>query len=153
MDRTLSEFWLFLGRFHPMVVHLPIGFFLLGIIFDLLSRFPKFKEVEATLKYIYLLAAISIVVSIVPGILITAEGGYNDETLSLHWLCGILTCAAAWGLWHIHRRDIRIKGYYYTLLLILSLVFLLVTGHMGGKLTHGENYFREHVPDKIDTTR
>lgn len=146
MGYSASEFWLFLGRFHPVVVHLPIGFFILGILFDFLAGIKAFEGFRFTLRYIYFLTAVTMTLSIILGILLTGEGGYSDQTLSLHWLSGVLTCAGAWGLWHIHRRSIQVKRYLYLILLVLALFFLILTGDMGARLSHGENYLREHGP-------
>ena len=38
-----SDIVLFFGRFHPLIVHLPIGFLVLAAIMELLSTFYKKK--------------------------------------------------------------------------------------------------------------
>jgi hypothetical protein len=37
----------FFGRFHPLIVHLPIGFLLLGVFFYLLSLRKKYERLYA----------------------------------------------------------------------------------------------------------
>ena len=39
----------FIGRFHPVLVHLPIGILLLAALFQLLSVKEKFRSLEAAL--------------------------------------------------------------------------------------------------------
>ena len=41
MDNSVPDFVLFLGRFHPLVVHLPIGFLLFAFILEVFSRWKK----------------------------------------------------------------------------------------------------------------
>lgn len=39
---------LFLGRFHPVLVHLPIGDLILLGALELLAKFPRFKGIAQT---------------------------------------------------------------------------------------------------------
>ena len=36
----------FIGRLHPLVVHLPIGILLIAFIFEVLSRFRGYKKLK-----------------------------------------------------------------------------------------------------------
>ena len=40
----------FLGHLHPLVVHLPIGFLLLALVFDLLSYFNRYAYLKTTVS-------------------------------------------------------------------------------------------------------
>jgi uncharacterized membrane protein len=48
----------FFGRFHPLVVHLPIGILFLAFLFECLSRFERFKQVESAVQPSLLLGSV-----------------------------------------------------------------------------------------------
>jgi len=53
----------FLGRFHPLIVHLPIGFLLLAFIFECLSLLDTYKKLKVAVKPSLLLGAAFAVVA------------------------------------------------------------------------------------------
>ena len=40
----LDDFFILIGRFHPLIVHLPIGFIVLGILIGLLEKAKTTKQ-------------------------------------------------------------------------------------------------------------
>ena len=40
------EFVYFLGRFHVLMLHLPVGILCLAVLFEVLVRFPRFRFLE-----------------------------------------------------------------------------------------------------------
>ena len=62
-----NEFILFLGRFHPVLVHLPIGGLVLVGVLELLARFPRFKDAAQSNRLILGLTAASSVASALLG--------------------------------------------------------------------------------------
>ena len=52
------DFTNFVGRFHPILVHLPIGFLLLGILMEWYQRWNKTEKLSNLIAYAWLLGAI-----------------------------------------------------------------------------------------------
>ena len=73
----------FFGRFHPLLVHLPIGFLILAV---LISIKQKDKNLTYTkiLRLIWFLAFISSFFSAIMGLLLAENGHYIENDLSLH---------------------------------------------------------------------
>ncbi len=58
---------LFVGRLHPLVVHLPIGFLVLAVLLEALSRFEGFRQVRHALPAVLVLSAASAVAAAIAG--------------------------------------------------------------------------------------
>lgn len=139
-----SDWVLFLGRFHPLLVHLPIGLVILLVFLDLLSRFPPFRKANESAGYILMLAVPSAVASAVAGWLLSQAGGYDPQLLQRHQWAGVATavlCVAVAGF--------RAGGWRqaYTVGLWLCAVVLAIASHLGGSLTHGSNYLTQYAPE------
>ena len=99
----------FFGRFHPLLVHLPIGFLILAV---LISIKQKDKNLTYTkiLRLIWFLAFISSFFSAIMGLLLAENGHYIENDLSLHKWTGIaLVCLSFLGwLFHLNLFNISI---------------------------------------------
>jgi uncharacterized membrane protein len=127
----------FAGRFHPLLVHLPIGFLLLGIILLWLSRNSRFAMPPIVLKTIWLLGSLSALASSVSGYLLSLSAEYDADTVNWHMWMGISVTVVAFLLFlnpTVYKRKIT-----YILSVLLA-VLITITGHLGGTLTHGEGY-------------
>ena len=140
---------LFFGRFHPLVVHLPIGFLLLAALFEGASRFKQFNQLKAAVSWTLLLGAISAIVSVLFGFLIAGDRGYDDDVLALHKWFGISVVLLSIGLYLIEIGILKVSAKVMGGLFLALIVFLSLTGHLGGTLTHGEGYLVEHAPGFI----
>jgi len=164
---------LFFGRFHPLAVHLPIGFLLLAAILFALSFFKKYSFLQRALPIILFFGAVSSVVAAVLGWLLSTEGGYQEDTLAWHQWLGISVAVISITSWlwissitwkksgkkdhtpllspdDAQQRMINQKrnlGWVMALLLLL----ISITGHLGGNLTHGDQYLFTHAPAFIQT--
>jgi len=162
-----SDIALFFGRFHPLVVHLPIGFLLLAIILFSLSFFKNYFFLQKALPIILLLGASSAVAAAIMGWLLATEGGYEESTLAWHQWMGIAVAVIAIVSWlwmsgislkifdsknnskeESAERIIRNKGNLGWLMAVL-LVLISITGHLGGSLTHGDQYLLTYAPPVI----
>ncbi len=138
-----SEMSLFLGRLHPLLVHLPIGLILLLGLFELLALIPRFKQAAANRGLMLALAVPAAIASAVCGWLLSRGGGYQDQLLQWHKWTGIATAAFcltaglfyALGLTKLYRWP-----------LAASVATLFVAGHFGGSLTHGSDYLTKYAP-------
>jgi len=137
--------FVFLGRFHPLLVHLPIGFLSLIILYEFSRRWKGLKKLASTVNVIWLLSAISAVLSVMLGWMLSSDGGYDEETLRLHKWSGIALAMFSILGYFSTRKPIVSKIFYwgYKVLVVVVAILLIVAGHQGGTLTHGEDYLFE----------
>ena len=144
MDLTL-----FLGRFHPLLVHLPIGFLILAFIMEVASKKEKFKSLEAAIPFTLLLGAISASGAALLGYLLSYSGGYDENTLWWHQYLGIGVSVFSFICYFIKKQASKDKALISQAILM---AVLTCAGHLGGNLTHGEAYLTEYMPFKSKTT-
>lgn len=148
----MENFDLFLGRFHPLVVHLPIGFLIIAGIFGWLSSKEKFANMKSAFHLALLLGAISAVLAIVLGFLLAGSGDYDTGALGWHKWMGIALAVVSIVLYVVNVRPLKISLRQVNLMAIpVMLVLLVFTGHFGGNLTHGSQYLTEYAPGFIKT--
>ena len=138
----------FFGRLHPLLVHLPIGFILLALLFDL----KWFKEKGTRfnfLKIIWFLAFISSFFSALMGWLLAQNGYYIDADLTPHQYTGILLVFFSCLGWVLRIKQISMPSFFIRINNLIVLFLLILVGHLGGSLTHGSDYLTKHTPDFI----
>ena len=151
MDTTETkvpmEILQFFGRFHPVVLHFPIGFLFLGFIMQLMAQKPKFQNLQAAVGFTLVLGLISAAITTLLGYWLSTEGGYEEKLLNQHKWLGFATTVLAGMVYLIYRSN-SLKKIYLPLYGI-TIVALMVTGHLGGNITHGSDYLLENAPDGI----
>lgn len=125
------------GRLHPVLVHLPIGFLLLAVLFQWLSAKEKYSNLAPAVRISYFLGMISAILSCMSGWLLSATGGYEEATLNAHKWFGIAVAALATAGYWLERKAGRMLRRMVSLVLLL---LIIITGHLGGTLTHGEGF-------------
>ena len=148
----VSDIVIFLGRFHPLLVHLPIGFLTLALLFEILSRRPAMEKLGVSVRIIWLCSALSAVVAAILGYLLSLGGGYNEEMLAQHQWFGISLAFMAGGCYLLKTDQLQSRPLVrrvYGVLLVLVSLSLIITGHLGGSLTHGSEYLVEFAPKPI----
>lgn len=134
----------FLGRLHPLVVHLPIGFLLIAATFDVISYSNRYKYLRNAIAPALFAGFIFAVIASFLGYLLSLSGSYDEEILGNHRMAGILLAIASGFWWTLASRffkdkfslDHRIE----TTFGLLVVVLVGYTGHQGGSLTHGSDY-------------
>ena len=137
----------FLGRFHPIVVHLPIGFILIAFLLEWRKKDDKAQRMTA---YIWLLSAASAAVASLCGWFLANEGTYANWTLFFHRWLGIVLVVLCIVAWKVRSSD-PVNPLYKKLTNGLALGIILITGHLGGNMTHGSDYLIEHAPKPIQS--
>jgi uncharacterized membrane protein len=136
----------FMGRFHPLLVHLPIGFLLLAFIFECLSLFEKYHKLKIAVQPALLFGAAFAIVSCITGYFLKQEGGYDPSLVDLHQNFGIATAIFAVLVFVIRKKLKRIilnpqrRKQVRAFLFVPLIALLAATGHLGGSLTHGESF-------------
>ena len=140
-----------IGRFHPVLVHLPIGIFVLVIVMDGLTRFDKFAYLSDSIRLILLTGLVSALFSLVTGYTLSLEGSNNQDLVDTHQWTAIET-TALFTAYYFLRQQLMAKRVVHTSTLIFLLFMLAWTGHQGGSLTHGEGFLTEGILDNKTTT-
>lgn len=153
-DAESAPNWvLFLGRFHPALLHLPIGFYGVLAILEYLDSSKSGPRIGKACQIVLDFTAIVAAIAAVLGILLAMPGGYNEQLLDRHRWLG--TLAAVFAFWLIALRQwARNKsrsGFSapYHGALAGTLILLVVVGHDGGTLTHGSGYLTRYMPTPI----
>ncbi|MGJ8654589.1 MAG: DUF2231 domain-containing protein [Opitutaceae bacterium] len=139
----------FFGRFHPVLLHLPIGLFLGLVVVEIAALCKCNEALKRSTHVLVWLMAITSVITAYFGLLLASNGDYSGDTLWLHKWLGILFSATALLVTFFKALSIRSAGkgtILYRLLMIGLLVLLPIVGHYGGNLTHGKGYLMEYAP-------
>ena len=149
-DSTPSRFQHFVGRLHPLTVHLPIGFLLLAVMLEGAALWRPLRRLRHAVPFVLVLGAASAVMAVLAGYLLAATGGYGGATVLWHKRMGIAVAVAstsAVALWLSNRlRPSQLLRMAYTGSLLASAGFLMAAGHLGGNLARGPEFLTEFMP-------
>lgn len=146
-----SNLILFFGRFHPLIVHLPIGFLILAVIFEVTERLRLTRGLVVAVPFTLLIGTLSAIGATVIGFMLASSGDYDGDNLNAHKWAGIITTVIS-GLayllsaGHLKLKEAKDKIYLSSLGIIV--IGLSITGHAGGNMTHGSDYLTAYMPFK-----
>ncbi len=133
---TITEF---IGRFHPVLVHLPIGFLLIGLLLQWLTPKEKYQVSNEVIKVVILSGMIAAILAGITGYLLSLSNNYEEDLMGWHMWMGVGVAVISILLYaKISYRQFDISQ---RILSVALFFFILITGHLGGSLTHGTDYF------------
>lgn len=149
LDGRAHGDWLqFLGRFHPTLLHLPIGLIVLVPVLEIAgARRPALRE---TADFVLRAALALALPTFALGYMLAYGAGDTGTTVTRHmWgavaLCiGLMLCIVVRPGWVA-----REQAFVYPGLLSAVLLALLWTGHQGGSITHGGDYLTHYMPGPL----
>lgn len=152
--RDPPDLLLFVGRFHPMIVHFPIGLILLaGIMEGIAAVYRPFRVLRYSTAVVLFLGSVSAAGAAVAGYLLSLEGGYDPVLVRTHMWLGIAVAigSAVATLLKIRsqRRHRRHLDILYSGVIVVTVGMLLLAGHVGGSLTHGAGYLTYYLPEPL----
>jgi uncharacterized membrane protein len=135
----------FLGRFHPLAVHLPIGLLVLVPLLEIAGTFrPALREAAG---FVLGLAFASCLLALTLGFLLAYGSGDAGTVVSRHMAGGIaLTIGVLLSLLMRPLWSSSTVAYAYPALLTCTLLALVWTADQGGAITHGSNYLTQYMP-------
>ena len=135
----------FLGRFHPLLIHIPIGLIVLVPVLEIAGSFrPALREAAG---FVLVLGFVSCLAAVTLGFLLAYGSGDAGAGVTRHiWggialTIGVLICLLARPFW-----SIGTVPHFYPLLLASVVVVLAYAAHQGGSLTHGSDYLTAYMP-------
>ncbi len=143
--RPHADWQQFLGRFHPLAVHLPIGLLVLVPLLEIAGAFrPALREAAA---FVLGLALAASLLALTLGFLLAYGSGAAGLLVTRHMAggitltIGILLSLLARPSWSTHHAP-----HIYPALLTCTLLALVWTADQGGAITHGSNYLTRYMP-------
>lgn len=142
----------FVGRFHPVVLHLPIGIMALVLLQEITSIFNKRSCHANSLTLGF--AATSAVAAAITGILLIAadpQEFQGQELVRDHLRGGIAFAISAILLMLVHSwtEARRWRRHFFRLTLLASVACMTAASHDGASITHGSNYLSQYAPEWI----
>jgi uncharacterized membrane protein/mono/diheme cytochrome c family protein len=137
------------GRFHPVLVHLPIGILLIGLLLQFLSAKEQYKISPEVIKIVLLYGTFTAIISCISGYLLSLSGDYDGSLVKWHMWMGVTVAFASVLLCiKILKKQYGIihKATSFSLLMLV-----IITGHLGGSLTHGSDYLTSAFISDADT--
>jgi uncharacterized membrane protein len=144
------DFIYFLGRFHVLVLHIPIGIIAAILFVEFMARKEKYAHLLPASPFLWNAAAVSAVVTVILGYMHFAEGGFEGSSGYQHrnfgtGLAVIISVVAV-------LRSSRFASAYAPVYLpaaVLMVFLVSLVGHYGGNLTHGSSYLVEYAPQPL----
>ena len=142
----------FLGPFHMVVLHLPIGLFSFAALLELVAWFRPFEGLRRVLGASLGLGVLMAIVTTVLGLYRSSGGDYLQELLMLHRNTGIAMTVVAGVTLVLHSAVLQAGNrwlWWYRGSLGTTLALLMAASHYGGSLTHGQGFLTQNAPQVI----
>ncbi|HXB10074.1 MAG TPA: c-type cytochrome domain-containing protein, partial [Puia sp.] len=152
-DRIVVPSWLQVaGRLHPMILHFPIVLIIVYALWEWImvpalrkgavgptGMIPGRDWTGELADGLLLGAAVTAAITAIMGFLLSREPEYDGAAVGWHKWLGALTSFGLLGLWFFRSR-LRSRPMIGKLTAAAVLVLVMVAGHLGGTITHGENF-------------
>lgn len=146
----MNEAWMtFLGRLHPLILHLPIGIFvgLLGL--ELWGKLNSAASLRVgQRRFLTFLLGATATLAAISGWQLGAENGYSSGDFVWHRAAGIsfasssvmlmLSALATW------------RG-MYRFAMFVAVVSVVPAGHFGASMTHGKGFLTEPFEETVES--
>jgi hypothetical protein len=147
-DRLEFPAWLqAFGRMHPLMLHLPIGMLVLMIALIAFKKYFEQAALNTSILFALYLTSIASAFTAFMGLVLAGEGGYDPDLLNRHMITGIGLSFLSWGLLllAVHFPE---KKKLFSSGVVITFVCLLITGHLGASITHGEDFVFQPLREK-----
>lgn len=140
-SRFSVPFWMqSIGRMHPLVLHFPlVALMLYGLWVIIVEKTGSTRWHAELASVLLLIGTLTAAVAAFSGFILSKEEGYEADALFWHkWLgVGISITSIAWYSFQHYLPPWKMPS---KLVASAFLLLLFIGGHLGGNLTHGEDF-------------
>ncbi|MEE9361558.1 MAG: FN3 associated domain-containing protein [Cellulophaga sp.] len=129
-----------IGNFHPVLVHLPIGILFLVFIIELFFRKKKTETLHNIVLLGLFVGTLAALASLGTGWWLADSGGYDEEMIFRHRWMGVAFTIGTTLLLILKKTNSSLGQKIYLPLFSITIILLTITGHLGGNMTHGEDF-------------
>ena len=138
-----------IGHLHPALVHLPIGILLLAAVLQLLSLKPKYASLHTAASIALFWGMITAILSCISGYLLSQSGDYDEELVDTHKWSAFATAFVSIIAYLFNRWENEFAKWT----ILLMTIGIIITGHLGGSLTHGTDYLTKGFSKDSSATK
>jgi len=136
----------YVGKFHPLAVHLPIGILMVFLVIGFIVPRKQLQESYKIIWLILLVSALSATFSCISGLILSGSGEYGSKLANNHKIFGISLALLNWAIFFYYKKLLHSSFWIYNLSLFSILILTVLTGHLGGSLTHGSEFLSPPKP-------
>ncbi len=128
------------GRTHPLLLHFPIVVLLLAFVLKFFEKYFSIEEAafRKIVRFLLFAGALTSAATVILGLFLSQEEGYSGDLLQWHKWIGVavsfISCGLLWGFQE------NISSKFLKTGMAISSIAVLVAGHFGASLTHGEDF-------------
>ncbi|MEO6914887.1 MAG: c-type cytochrome domain-containing protein [Chitinophagaceae bacterium] len=136
----------FIGHFHPVLVHLPVGILLVAVLIQALSFSKRYAALSVAIPFLLMVGMISAIASTITGLLLASDGEYDESAITAHMWMGVYVALLSIIMVFLSGNS---RSAAFKVLSVMLLISITITGHLGGTLTHGEGYLTSGLSDEV----
>ncbi len=131
----------FIGRLHPLLVHMPIGIFILVFVVHFFLK-DKFESHYLVMQVLLVLACISGILSALCGWLLLKTGGFAEADVNTHKWSGIVMVIFSICLLFAHKvqSNPTKSKLVFNILFLITMMMVLSSAYLGAQLTYGDGF-------------
>lgn len=138
-DMKLPALLQVVGRMHPLALHFPIVLLIITFVWEIFVPKKEYFFLLNASDWLLLLTAFTAILAALMGFFLSTEGGYDGEQIFLHKWTGVFIALISM-FWYAFRKVIRRKKAIAVITGLSAMAGILVAGHQGAVITHGENF-------------
>jgi uncharacterized membrane protein len=137
-----------------LVLHFPIVLIILSFVFEIARRYHLLRISDSVMLIFLITAAFSTLFSVGAGYFLFASGDYAGKLMEQHYWAGIITGFTIFTTAALFLVNLGTGRLYagYIAALIISNIAVALTSHLGGSITHGQDYLTEHLALIMDSS-
>lgn len=117
----------------------------MAVVLQWLSANPKYQVFRNAIPFVLLCGMVSAIAACISGYLLSISDDYNEDIVGWHKWMGISVALVSIA-WYLKERNVRFVGNFKFFSGVLF-VLIMITGHLGGVLTHGSDYLSGPLAD------
>ena len=138
----------YIGKFHPLAVHLPIGILMVFLVLGFIVPRKQLQESYQIIRLLLLVSALSATFSGISGLVLANSGTYDIQLKTNHRNMGIALTLLNWIVFITFKKLLNSQNWIYYATLLIILFLTIITGHLGGSLTHGSGFLKPPKPNE-----
>lgn len=138
------------GRLHPLILHFPIVILMLAMLLEFFRFRPEFineRIYQAFTNYLLVTGALLASITVIMGLLLSREPGYDGGNLMWHKWFGVSVAFVGYAVYLLRNRD-RYTAAIAKTGAVITVLCLILAGHFGGNITHGDDFVLAPVMNK-----